>query len=377
MSKKLSSWVILTSLLSIPVAIGIKKLIRRRRKHSVDASRSIAIIGDIYIDLMVGPLEELPDWGQDRTAHRPIQVLPGGSALNTSIQIRNFSSLQETRPIGNSSPSRIYPLLFSFVGSDLFGNFILDKMREFGISSEGVEISKDEATGTCIVLSGSRDRSFISHSGIISKMRLNDLKFRKIFEPKRGVRHLHISGFYNCVDLAQDLPVVLERARLNNISTSLTPQYDASENWSGLENILPLLTIILLNEIEAVKISRLTDAHDLGAIGKWFLDQGVEVVVITLGKNGAIAFRNSTDPISSEVKMEVFEQKCKTLSLEEIVDPTGAGDAFNAGFLCSWVKDSENIQDSLRQGCAMGTSVVQVLGASTCPSRANFERQIL
>lgn len=52
------------------------------------------------------------------------------------------------------------------------------------------------------------------------------------------------------------------------------------------------------------------------------------------------------------------------LDIEQVVDTTGAGDAFSAGFLCAWKATGGDVQVALKWGCAVGSAVVSRVGAS-------------
>lgn len=57
------------------------------------------------------------------------------------------------------------------------------------------------------------------------------------------------AGFYNCPALAKDLPALLAEAREGGATCSLGPQWDASEEWGGLESLYPSLDVFIPNEV--------------------------------------------------------------------------------------------------------------------------------
>ncbi|CAM9657105.1 unnamed protein product [Ectocarpus sp. 12 AP-2014] len=140
------------------------------------------------------------------------------------------------------------------------------------------------------------------------------------------------------------------------------------------------------NEDEALNIS---GCDDVAEAASFFLDRGVGLVVVTRGGGGAFAASRrhgggGTAGGRGSVRIKggggggaaggggddgggeggfqrSWEQKCVPV---EVVDTTGAGDAFSAGFLHVWVGGGD-VQAALRWGCALGTAVVTRVGASS------------
>lgn len=57
------------------------------------------------------------------------------------------------------------------------------------------------------------------------------------------------AGFYNCPELAKDLPQLLSEVCEKGATCSLNPQYDASERWDGLDELYFLLDVLICNEV--------------------------------------------------------------------------------------------------------------------------------
>ena len=91
-------------------------------------------------------------------------------------------------------------------------------------------------------------------------------------------------------------------------------------------------------------------------------------MVITLGPHGAFA------RVAGEVK-EYF-QKCPPV--KKVLDTTGAGDAFVAGFLYSYLVSNEgDLQSALKWGVAAGSSCVTKVGASAKPSKDDLMSHLI
>lgn len=366
-----------------------------------------------------------------------------------------------------------------------------------GIENHVVQRS-DYPTATCMVLSGPEDRTFMSSRGCIEPMSLawfdqdeilrcsrppstalqlsvppsalehynnaqnnntsttcTNVKIDaeesanktaqctdpKYVEGSRGTganiaNHLHISGYYNCTTLQKELPDFLHKAQRSGHTTSLNPQFDASQQWKGLREIAPYLDVLICSEGEALSIAAAgvdcagndllrsnsdteihTDAHDtLNAIPSMstakaatvLLSWGIGCTVITLADRGVGAYyskgfakkfrmRSSHQTINNDSNegcndaadlmgqgdsyssvtqnfSAVYHLHQSTAKNVQIVDTTGAGDAFGAGFLVSWINSGYDLKAALQAGCVTGACAVQLLGASTLPTAAMVQR---
>lgn len=166
--------------------------------------------------------------------------------------------------------------------------------------------------------------------------------------------HLHIGGFYSCANLQGNLKPLLESARAKGLTISLDTNYDSSEEWKGLEVILPLLDVFLPNEVEAMKISRTSSVDDAMA---YFAQHVHGLTVVKIGEGGARAQCSKTNATWTHGSFKTA-----------VVDVTGAGDAFNAGFLATWKATQGDVQEALKWGCATASKCVSALGACSLQS---------
>lgn len=172
-----------------------------------------------------------------------------------------------------------------------------------------------------------------------------------------GADHLHIGGFYSCASLQRGLKGLLERAHAHGLTTSLDTNYDSSEAWSGLDDLLPLLDVFLPNEVEAMKIAR-EDSVD--AAFAYFATRVRGLTVIKIGEGGARAQCSTTGATWTHDSFAT-----------EVVDVTGAGDSFNAGFLATWkamAGSDDAVSEALKWGCATASKCVSALGACSLQS---------
>ncbi|CAH0520293.1 unnamed protein product [Peronospora belbahrii] len=203
-----------------------------------------AVLGDAFVDVVAGTLvhERLPQWGTGVECTQPIQLQPGGSALNTATHLANLSNRNPTH--------ELHVTLHTAIGSDSFAEMLKAHLAEHKVVLSSPKL-ENASTGVCIVLSGANDRSFITHYGAVRNFCVEDINEEMVL----SADHVHIGGFYSCVSLRKKLKPLLEKARKNGITTSLDTNYDSLKKWDDLEELYPLIDVLLPNEVEAMKIS--------------------------------------------------------------------------------------------------------------------------
>jgi sugar/nucleoside kinase (ribokinase family) len=119
------------------------------------------------------------------------------------------------------------------------------------------------------------------------------------------------------------MPAIFQRAHSLGLTTSLDTNWDPDERWnSSLRELLPLTDIFMPNAQEALRISGTASLTDTS---QWFLQQGVSLVALKQGADGATVYRKEEE---------------HSLRLPPVMggDSIGAGDSFDAGFLAGWLR---------------------------------------
>ncbi|OQS07322.1 hypothetical protein THRCLA_00675 [Thraustotheca clavata] len=302
----------------------------------------IAVLGDCFLDVLAG-VPALPEWGQDVPTLNAIQMQPGGSGLNTATHLANLSNAVS---------------FFSVMGDDEFGSILHNHLTKHHVESHAKKLSS-HPTGVCIVLSGNGDRAFVTHYGAVHAFAVEHIAHDRLHQ----ANHLHIGGFYSCPGLIPGIEQLIRTVKSYGITISLDVNYDGTEKWGHLDKILPLIDVFMPNEVEAMKISKTTSVE---AALQYFADQGIALTVIKVGKDGVRAINANTK-----------EKYSHPIFPTEVVDATGAGDAFNAGFLHAWTKDKTNIQQALCYGCALGSACVSRVGACISLPEPNDIHQLV
>ena len=89
---------------------------------------TVQVVGDVYLDV-IAKIDALPQWDGDTSIQSPIETVAGGSALNTATQLSAL--LRTRRQRGQALPFRCC-VLHSRVGSDIYGDLVVDRIREGG-----------------------------------------------------------------------------------------------------------------------------------------------------------------------------------------------------------------------------------------------------
>jgi sugar/nucleoside kinase (ribokinase family) len=226
--------------------------------------------------------------------------------------------------------------LISLVGDDQLGRFMLEAVAAAGVDVSGCVIDAERPTGITVVLSRGDDRAILTAAGTIAELSAQHVGRERL----RHVRHLHISAYFLQTALQPGLPELLAAARAAGATTSLDPNWDPAEHWdSGLAQLLPLVDYLLCNEQEGAALG---GAEQLGESGA--------TVVVKRGSRGAWLLGGG----------QTLEAEAPSV---EVVDATGAGDSFDAGFIAGLLAGRE-LQECLRLACVCGALSTRAAGGT-------------
>lgn len=217
---------------------------------------------------------------------------------------------------------------FSRLGRDEFGAFVRNRIRGEGVDCTGVIFEEAHPTGLMFKQTGAGEtRVTYYRAGSAASFLAPEDITPDLFE---GVGLLHLTGITpvlseSCRDAVL---AAVEMARDRGISLSFDPNI-RRKLWHGTDP-LPLLrrlalqsTVLLLGRDEA---KALFDTDDPEALGQIAFAQGVQVIAL---KDGA---RGCTVLVPGQTPLPIPPWPC------HCVEPVGAGDAFNAGFLAGWLQ---------------------------------------
>lgn len=209
----------------------------------------------------------------------------------------------------------------SKVGDDALGRWALDRLAASGADLSRVVEARGMGSGMTVILPHARERHILTYSGTISELRFEDLDLDYL----ASAHHFHMSSLFLHRALSARIPELFRTMKERGLSTSLDTNDDPDDRWQGaLPATLPYVDLFFPNEREAQKITGASDLETASSA----LAERVPTVVVKMGAKGALAVRGG----------ERFRAPACEV---EVVDTVGAGDSFNAGFLCQYLRGAD------------------------------------
>lgn len=252
------------------------------------------------------------------------------------------------------------------VGTDVFGDQTLRLLEANGVETAAI-LRSEEPTGVSVILSGVDDRAILTLTGAMAGLTAADVRDATFPEPAEGkgrigqIRHLHVASYFLLPALADGLPTLLAEARERGVTTSLDTNWDPAQAWAGVAECLPHLDVFLPNAAEALAIARALGGkpEDAESAARLLAGHG-PVVAVKDGAAGGFAVAGDLLARAPGLAMDV-------------VDTTGAGDSFDAGFLAAWLSGLD-LATAVRWGTAAGSlSTRGAGGTGGQPTRAELE----
>jgi sugar/nucleoside kinase (ribokinase family) len=283
-------------------------------------------MGVHVLDVLVRPVERIPE-GQGGELVEEIRITAAGSAGGTALTLAKLGAV--TRCAGA-------------IGTDPVGDMLLALLERSGIDTS-LLVRRDEVQTSASVLPirPNGDRPAFHVVGANATYGPDDAPYDEIAR----ATHLHLGGpeFMGGENAAK----ILARASKEGVTTSadiLAPGEPGLLEW--IAGALPELDYLLPNREQVLAF---TGDDDVVAGARKLIERGVDCVVATCGAEGAVIV-----DADSEERVPAYEV--------DVVDTTGCGDAFSAGFLRG-LSLGRSRADSAALGCAAAALVAQGLGS--------------
>ena len=284
------------------------------------AAGSVLSLGRIYCDMVFTGLDGLPRLGRECFAD-DFALVPGGGALITAAHLQ---------ALGRRAS------LVARLGTDPLSRALEAPIGELGLDLDFLERHANAGPQLTVAMVEAGERAFLSRRAGTARPAGFEAS---LISP--GVRHLHIAEYATL----HEMPDALASAKARGLSVSLDPSWDDTlihdpvffERTAGVDIFLPNL-----EEAEALTGTR-APKQALAQLQRHF-----PVVALKCGGDGALLGMGEEIVALPSPRVDV-------------IDTTGAGDAFNAGFLHAWLNEA-GAQACLAAAIAAGSRSVQAAG---------------
>ena len=288
---------------------------------------NVITMGVHVLDVLVRPVEAIPE-GQGSVLVEGIEMSAAGTAGGTALTLAKLGATVRTA---------------GAIGTDPTGDLLVNLLHKATVDTE-LLVRRDGVPTSASVLPirPNGDRPAFHLLGANPTYGPDDVPWDALAEAD----HLHLGG----PELLgpDNATRILRFAREHGVSTSVDLLAPGSlGNFAFIEPFLPFVDYFLPNEDQVLGF---TGESDLDAGCHRLLDGGVRVVAVTRGGEGArvVTAAGSADVPAVDIK---------------VVDTTGCGDAFSAGFIVG-AKLGRDSQAAAVLGCAAAALVAQGLGSA-------------
>ena len=258
-------------------------------------------------------------------------ITSGGSVCNTIHEL-NYTSHEAA--------------FYGKVSEDEYGQAFIQDLEKANIAYKGVIKKNDLPTGCCnILVSPDGERTMATHIGIGSQLHPDELTEDNL----QGIDHIYMESYLWDHDLTkQTLKKVGTIAKAMNIETSLSlsDPFCVDRHRDELQSFIEeYVDLVFCNFDEAKRFAQSETMADVSV----FFQSFEKKIAMTTGAEGAYYFHGKS----------VVHQPAQKIT--QVIDTTGAGDNFAAGFLDQYLLN-KTIEEALAQGNARAAEVIQQLG---------------
>ncbi len=294
----------------------------------------VVSLGIHILDILGRPVTRIPP-KQDVDLLEEIRLTVAGTAAGTSVDLAKLGA---------------NVLAMGAIGEDAAGNFIVDTMNRYGIDTSGlVRKTGVQTSATMLPIRPNGERPALHVLGANAELTIDDVDFDAI----AGARHLHFGGTYLMSKLdGPPTAEILAFAREREIPTTLDLiAIERPDLLEIIEPALPYVDYFMPGLDEARMICGLQDRRD---VIRFFLDRGVRHTVFKMGGEGSsIAWRGADGGIE-EIRVPAL--------ISNVVDSTGCGDAYCAGFMVGLLHGWDLLECG-QLGTAAASLVISGLGS--------------
>jgi len=260
------------------------------------------------------------------------KIVAGGSVANSMAGISHLK--------GSSS-------FIGKINTDNFGDMYRKSLQDINVNFSYIEKKEDLSTGASIILiTPDSERTMCTYLGISSHLSADDINENNIIDHEL----IFLEGYLWDKGISEKMfkhAISIAKKNKVKIAMSLSDIFCVTRHKKDFYNLLKNdLDILIGNENEinelANKKNLLDSVNQLKELNK--------LIVITRSENGSMAVKNN----------EIIN--CNSIKVDKVLDLTGAGDLFAAGFLKEYL-DNSNIKKCLETGSVLASKIIQKIGA--------------
>jgi ribokinase len=272
---------------------------------------SVVFLGDFNVDLILDGLEADP--APDREIGcASFDIVMGASSCIAAAAFARLGGLAAVCGLS---------------GDDEFGGFMRARLAEAGVYTELVGRHPELKTGVTVNLVQGLSRSQVTYPGAMgafSAAHVPDALYAEL-------AHLHVSGMYQLRALLPHLAAIVKRAAESGATISMDCQWDPSERWEHLDEWLPFVDWLVVNEQEA----RSMTGRPAPAEALLSLASRTRCPVVKAGDAGSWVVVDGKAVLVPAFRVTV-------------VDTIGAGDNYDAAFLFALLEKGMTLHDAAR-----------------------------
>ncbi|MBY8981911.1 MAG: carbohydrate kinase family protein [Candidatus Lokiarchaeota archaeon] len=303
-----------------------------------------AALVDIIAKVERHPIED------DEVFVSDLHMISGGAAANTA------------------TGCSILGLNSAFIGKlgydDGFGKKIIEDFYKNSVDTHLIKFSKKFKTGSAyIALNSEGDRRIYAHSGAADYLTKEDI----IEDDLIASKMIFLSSLRNINPFIK----AGEIGKKNKIPVILNPgMLIIDQGYKKIKDLLKNIDILILSEKEYKTLMNITDLNynqnQFIEENRKLLDLDIKITVITLGKKGALLLSEKQSLLINSMK------------IDQVIDTTGAGDAFSAGFIYGYLQnlslEFNNLIYNVKIGHYVAGKCIQELGARNgLPNKSEIE----
>lgn len=303
--------------------------------------KKVVVMGSFVIDLT------------SRANHLPI---PGETVIGTKFKMGPGGKGSNQGVAAKRAGAEV--TMITKVGNDTFGKIAIENFKNEGFDTKFILIDQENETGTALIMvdENTAQNKILVVSGACANITGNDIDLVSTTIGGADIfliqLETNMDSIEKSIDIAykNDVKIVLNTAPIQPVP----------------DELLSKVHVITPNEVEASILTKVNIKipEDASKAAKVFFNKGVKNVIITLGKDGVYVSDGITEEIIPSYNVNA-------------IDTTGAGDAFNGGFVTA-LSEGKDIFEAARFGNIVGALSVTKLGtAPAMPYRGEIEEFIL